>query len=618
MSADLFSDLGLAEGVAAAAEEAGFDTPTAIQEAAIPLLRRGNNVVVIGAPGSGARSGILLALIDRLIAEGATVPEDDDEETAGRPRALILTPTADDAARVAGSLSRLGASNDVRARSLDRPDAWPGTATVAVGSLSAALDGVRTSGLKLDGILTVVIDGFDSMRALGQEAELDTLLGQLPAEAQRVLRASVPSDALDDFAQRALRRAMRVPGAPADRREAPANTSTLRGVELSLVEVPSAYGHDALATLAARGPLRVHFRSASDAAAAARELTTRGFELERLDATITVPAGLPSSREVEPLEASFGAPGDATVLAQRHRDGGVIVVDPRELTHVRMLVAETGATLRPVAYGRRVGDLSLDMFRDEVRRALEQEDLSSQMLVLEPLLDEYPPAEVAAALSALLRARRPTASAARGAAPTGAGAPPPAKSWTRLYIGIGKRDDVRAGDLVGAITGEANVTGEVIGKIDLRDTFSVVEIEASAAQHVIDSLNGKTLRSRALRVDYDRQGETRGGGGGDRQPRDDGNRSGPPRGGGGGGPRGGGGRPSGGGRGGPGGGRGGPGGGRGGPGGGRGGPGGGRGGPGGGRGGPGGGRSGPGGGRGGSGGGRGPQGPRRGPPRDHE
>ena len=50
MSADLFSDLGLADGVAAAAEEAGFDTPTSIQEAAIPLLRRGNNVVVVGAP----------------------------------------------------------------------------------------------------------------------------------------------------------------------------------------------------------------------------------------------------------------------------------------------------------------------------------------------------------------------------------------------------------------------------------------------------------------------------------------------------------------------------------------------------------------------------------------
>ena len=79
MSADLFSDLGLADGIAAAAEAAGFDTPTAIQEAAIPLLRRGNNVVVIGAPGSGARSAVLLALIDRLVAEGATAPDDDEE-----------------------------------------------------------------------------------------------------------------------------------------------------------------------------------------------------------------------------------------------------------------------------------------------------------------------------------------------------------------------------------------------------------------------------------------------------------------------------------------------------------------------------------------------------------
>ena len=639
MPADLFSDLGLADKVAAAAEEAGLDAPTSIQEAAIPLLRRGNNMVVVGAPGSGARTAILLALIDRLVVETADEPDEDDDEIAGKPRILILTPTADEAARAARSAARLGASSGVRARSLDRPEAWTTAATIACASATVALDAVRASTLKLDALMAIVLDGYDAMRALGQESAVDLIFAQLPAEAQRIVRSSSSSDALDDFAQRALRRAMRVPSRPADSREAPAGTSPLRGVNLSLVEVSAAGGHDALASLAARGPVRIHFRSSSDAAAAARELTTRGLDLERLDAMLTIPASLPSARDVEPLEVSFGAPADAATLAQRHRDGGALVVDPRELSHARALATETGASLRPATLPGGA-DSGLDAFRAEVRRALDEEDLASQLLVLEPLLAERAPAEVAAALSALLRARRAAAGGAGTVAARGsdAGAPPPAKSWTRIYIGIGKRDDVRAGDLVGAITGEANVTGEVIGKIDMRDNFSVVEVEASAAQHVIDSLNGRTLRGRAMRVDYDRQREggeesgqrpRPGGEGGGRPPREGGGapRGGGPRGGGGGGrpPKGGGGRPprgggSGGGRGGPR--EGGPGRGprEGGPG--RGGPG--RGGPrdgaprgrdGGGGGGGGGGREG---GRTGGGPGRGPQGPRRGPPRDRE
>lgn len=584
MSADLFSDLGLAAGVAAAAEEAGFDTPTSIQEAAIPLLRRGNNMVVVGAPGSGARTAILLSLIDRLLAEGAATPDEEEEnEGGGRPRALVLTATGDEAARVARSASRLGASSGIRARSLDRPDAWIPGAAIACASVGVAMDAIRGSALKLDALATVVIDGFDAIRALGLEEALDTVLGQMAAETQRVVRAAAPSPALDDFTQRAIRRAMRVPSRPADAKESPAPAAPLRGVELSLLEVPAGAGHDALATLAARGPVRAHFRSSNGAAAAARELTTRGFDLERLDATVTVPASLPSTREVEPLEVSFGAPADAATLGQRHRDGGILIVDPRELAHVRALAAESGANLRPSSLSAGITDAPLERFRAEVRRALDEEDLASQMLVLQPLMAEHSPAEVAAALSALLRARRPSADAAGTAArATGAGAPPPARSWTRLYIGIGKRDDVRAGDLVGAITGEANVTGEVIGKIDMRDTFSVVEVESGAAQHVIDSLNGRTLRGRAMRVDYDRRGEGEepaqraragggaerkraprdgGGGGGGRGPRGGGARGGggggrPPRGGSGGGQRGGGGdggsRGSGGGRGGPG------------------------------------------------------------------
>ncbi len=64
---------------------------------------------------------------------------------------------------------------------------------------------------------------------------------------------------------------------------------------------------------------------------------------------------------------------------------------------------------------------------------------------------------------------------------------------------------MRPGDLVGAITGEAGITGEDVGRIDIRDTFSIVEVAAESAERVIQALNGVTLKGRSLRVDYDRK-----------------------------------------------------------------------------------------------------------------
>ena len=69
-------------------------------------------------------------------------------------------------------------------------------------------------------------------------------------------------------------------------------------------------------------------------------------------------------------------------------------------------------------------------------------------------------------------------------------------------------DTITARELVGAITGEAGVAGDQIGKVEIRDTFSVVEVSSEVAERVIRSLNGTSLRGRSLRVDYDRKPAT--------------------------------------------------------------------------------------------------------------
>jgi ATP-dependent RNA helicase DeaD len=220
------------------------------------------------------------------------------------------------------------------------------------------------------------------------------------------------------------------------------------------------------------------------------------------------------------------------------QDSDVIICTPAEIAHVRRIAEHANVDIASVR-DRSSGDEALEAFRGDIRNAARSEDLSAQLLVLQPLFDEFSPAEVAAALSALLRARRPQKSERAAEAAGGKH-----KTWSRLFVSIGERDDVSARDLVGAITGEAGIAGADVGKVEVRDTFSVIEIASTASDRVIKALNGTTMKGRSLRVDYDRKSSGGGGGGGgDRPPRSD--RGGPrtdrpPRSGGGDRPRGGG------------------------------------------------------------------------------
>ena len=73
-------------------------------------------------------------------------------------------------------------------------------------------------------------------------------------------------------------------------------------------------------------------------------------------------------------------------------------------------------------------------------------------------------------------------------------------------MSVGERDGAKRGDLVGAITGEADITGAQIGKIDLRDTYALVDIASPVADRVVERLTGISIRGRRVTARQDRGG----------------------------------------------------------------------------------------------------------------
>ena len=562
-----FEDIGLRAELLHLLEDDEFAAPTALQQAVIPTLRRGGNLVARTSSGSGKTLAYTLGILDRL---GPSNGGEDEagEEDAGALRVLILTATPAEAERAATTVTRYAESLALRVAVLG--GGWgtrPSEAAIIISAAGDVMDAVRSSVVKLETLEAIVIDGASTILELGHWKEVDDLVDLLPRDAQRVLISAALRNEVEDLAGRQVKKALRYPseaaipeGTPAVAERAIGYVLATESEKLDLLAA-QLQGRDA-----GTSPPLIFCRSDEQAADLAEQLTVRGFlvgEPGEVEADVAIAAGGATLQELaDEVEGdvgqtiSYDVPPDPATLRARHEgdDDGVVLTLPRELAHLREIALPAGFRLRAAPVGGIESQTmrALSGFRDSVRQVIRKEDLTPQMLLLEPLFSEFSAVEIAAALTLITR-RRPVATGTdskgeassderstaapraervardRGASSAGregagrvsprAGDSGPAPvTWARLYVGIGSRDDVKPGDLVGGLAGEANIPGSRIGKIEIRDSFSIVEVQADVADQVIRAVNGTTLKGRSVRVDYDRGGPAR---------RPD-NRSGPP------------------------------------------------------------------------------------------
>lgn len=482
-----FADLNLAPALVTTVADIGWTRPSALQASAIPAIRRGANVVLYGSRGSGITAAWALSLLDRVISLDVQAAP-----TEHSPLALVATATADRAVAVASCLSAL-AADSVPVRALAA--GWQAQgAHVLVGSANSIANAIERAAIKLATIRVIVVDGFSAISTVADDALLNTIFVSVPTDAQRVVTTAARDARLQRFLEAHARKALTFP-TPSPPAAGPVAEEDLREVHCLETTEPEKAG--ALARLVARrqdNP-RVAARTPARAASLEADLTRRGLAAR----CVSYGRG--------PVEIGYDPPMSASD-AELLEAGATVLVRPGEEAHLRQLAGTVGLNLK-MASEREPGG-ALARYRQELARAARTADLEAQLLVLEPLFQEFSASELAAALSALLRDKRAAETAvssaatasARSEAPAAARKPP---SFVRLYVGAGQRDNLRPADIVGAFTAEASIRGDQIGRIDVRDTFSVVEVDAEVAERVIHSLNGTTMRGRALRVDYDRR-----------------------------------------------------------------------------------------------------------------
>ena len=508
-----FEELGLSPELVEGLAAEGIEVPTSLQSHAIPVLSRGNSVLLRAGPGSGVLAAWAPPILEQIEAGGR------------QPRALVLCPSRDRADGLATSLARLATVTGHRIAALGAPWALPALADVLVGTPEDLLAGVGSAEVKLDGVGILVLDGAALLLGTPTKEALGHLLDGLPhGERQWIVVADPLGPEVKAFAEGRLPRGVTLPPEAAAEGE---ETSPVKRGELQAWSVDGGKDEALLALVdQALGDGHRHvllfFRSDDRAADGADLLALHGFMVDAPgveDAPVWLGSDPLTAREAAAstreaghsiLVASVDVPPDADTLDRRHGGSsqpGVVLVHPRELPHLERAARGAGYSVTPRTEPPSRDRSEVDRFRQRVEEILEAQDLAPHLVLLEPLLERWGSARVAAALAALLRTEGrpgtgPATSAPRSSQPTVESSPPTA--WVKVFLSIGRKDGVGPGDLVGAITGEAGVEGHRIGRIEIRETFSRVDIQEEVAGKVIQALNGVSIRGRSVRADYDR------------------------------------------------------------------------------------------------------------------
>lgn len=424
-------------------------------------LHTGSSLLYVAAPAGWA----VRPLLEEL-------PPTDTEGL----QTLVLTPTTAEALELVPEAGDVQALAPVHpAAGLDRTCRLLETGIVRtlLATPGTALQLLRRSALRPDALRRLLILWPEWHDALAQADALDTVLAET-AGVQRLV-ATGDDSAVTDFLERHARRAplLRTTLLP----ERP--TGRVRAVVVEDTRRPSA----ALAILDQMNPRSALVWDPSGRA------SVRWAQFA-WDPTVSVSAEIPQ----QPLEVAIAAElpsWEAYATLAEIADDVVVLCSARQVDYLRTFVRSITPYRVPSEADRAPEWLS-DV-RERVRQRVSAGGLEPHLFALAPLLSDYDPTLIAAALLTEPADPGDRTAASSTTVPT----------WAHLRLSAGKRERVRAGDVVGALLNAVGISKTQVGRVDVRDNFTIVEIRAEAADRARRGLDGVTLRGTRVRARFD-------------------------------------------------------------------------------------------------------------------
>jgi ATP-independent RNA helicase DbpA len=453
-----FDQLSLAPSTLANLDQLGYHTMTPIQAAALPLALAGHDVIAQAKTGSGKTAAFALALLSRLQTRRFDV------------QALVLCPTRELAEQVTQEIRRLArAEENVKVLTLCggaaiRPQvaSLEHGAHVVVGTPGRILDHLERGSLVLATLTTLVLDEADRMLDMGFFDDIAAVAKQCPPQRQTLLFSATYPEGIAQLSARFLRQPKEVKLT---------ETHAAGQIRQRFYEVADTD------RLHAVGRLLNHFRPASTLAFCNTKqqcrdlvdvLTAEGLSALALHGDL-------EQRDRDQVLVRFANGSCSVLVATDVAARGLDIAGLEAVLNVDIAAdAEThvhrvGRTGRADADGWAWSFASLD----EMGRVGRIEQAQGIVSDWHPI-DELKPA------------------------PGGPLQPP----RITLQILGGRKEKIRAGDVLGALTKDAGFAAAQIGKINVNDFSTYVAVDRDIAHDALRKLNAGKVKGRSVKVRF--------------------------------------------------------------------------------------------------------------------
>lgn len=567
-----FADLNIPAPILKALKEVGYETPSPIQAATIPLLMEGRDVLGQAQTGTGKTAAFALPVLSRI----------DTKQTA--PQALVLAPTRELAIQVAEAFQSYaahlknfhvlpiygGQSYGPQLSALRRG------VQIVVGTPGRVIDHIEKGSLDLSQLTTLVLDEADEMLRMGFIDDVEHILQQTPEERQIALFSATMPPAIKRIAKTYLRDPAEVTVA--------AKTGTAENITQRYWLVAGMQKLDALTRILEAEPfdgMIIFARTKLGTEELATKLQARGFaataingdmaqqqrertieqlkngKIDILVATDVAARGLDVDRISHVI--NYDVPSDPESYTHRigrtgraGRSGDAILfITPRERGLLKAIERATRQPVSPLTLPtvKAVNDVRIAKFKDQITATLEAGGLEQ----FRDLIEEYereqnvPAVDIAAALAKLGRGdvplllekpdrdarpstwedrpartdfverlpRAPRDAAGWEERPARAPREPgfkkervmrePEPGMATYRIEVGHANGVKPGNIVGAIANEGGIESKYIGRIEIYDDFTTLDLPDDLPKDLVDHL--KTVWVAGQQLNITRDGE---------------------------------------------------------------------------------------------------------------
>ena len=537
-----FNSFGLSDALLKVLEEVGYEVPSAIQEQCITYLLNGHDVIGQAQTGTGKTAAFALPLIDRI------------DLNKNQVQLLVLTPTRELAIQVSEAIQTYarhlkgfhvlpiygGQSYDIQLRPLKR-----GVHAV-VGTPGRVMDHLKRGTLKLNSLKALVLDEADEMLKMGFIDDVKWVMEKLPKERQIALFSATMPDVIRRVAEKFLNSPKVV--------KVKTKTATAQTISQRYWLVGGVHKLDALTRILeveSFDALLIFVRTKTATSNLAEKLSARGFTAEAINgdiaqnqreriiqqlkngkidilvATDVAARGLDVDRISHVV--NYDIPQDPESYVHRigrtgraGREGkAILFVAPRERRMLKTIERITRQPIDPMQLptAKIINEQRVNNFKQRITDTLDNQELA----IFEELILDYQKEheidafKISSALALMAQGTEPlllnekeinqasfdekNKNKISVSVHADSLKDNPAIKMRRYRVAVGRKDNIKPGNVLGAIANEAEISSEFIGAIQIFQDFTTVDLPDEMPKETLQILKNTRVFDKKLNIE---------------------------------------------------------------------------------------------------------------------